>query len=42
MASGGSRAFGTNTSGTVYQKVGTAILTITDTTMTDAAGLPIQ
>jgi prepilin-type N-terminal cleavage/methylation domain-containing protein len=42
MASGGSRSFGTNTSGTVYQKVGTAVLTIDDTTMTDAAGLPIQ
>jgi type IV pilus assembly protein PilA len=41
MASGGSRAFGTNTSGTVYQAVQQAALAMTDTTP-DTAANPIQ
>ena len=41
MAGGGSRAFGTNTSSTVYQAVQTTALTMTDTTP-DAASTPIQ
>ncbi len=41
LAGGGSRAFGTNTSSTVYGATQTAALTMTDTTA-DAASLPIQ
>ena len=40
-AGGGSRTFGTNTSNTVYGKVGSTALTMTDTTP-DATALPIQ
>jgi type IV pilus assembly protein PilA len=41
LAGGGSRAFGTNMSSTVYAATQTAALTMTDTTA-DAASLPIQ
>ena len=41
IAGGGSRAFGTNTSNTVYAKVSTTALTMTDTTA-DATAAPIQ
>ena len=41
IAGGGSRAFGTNTSNTVYGKVSTTALTMTDTTA-DATAAPIQ
>jgi prepilin-type N-terminal cleavage/methylation domain-containing protein len=41
LAGGGSRAFGTNTSNTVYGAVQTTALTMTDTTP-DAAANPIQ
>lgn len=38
----GARSFATNGSGTVYQKVGMAIITVTDLSVTDAAATPIQ
>lgn len=38
----GARSFATNTSGLVYQKTGTAGITLTDLTVTDAAATPIQ
>jgi len=41
IAGGGSRAFGTNTSNTVYAATQTTALTMTDTTP-DAAAKPIQ
>jgi len=41
LAGGGSRAFGTNTSSTVYAATQTTALTMTDTTP-DAAAKPIQ
>lgn len=41
-AGAGNRAFATNTMATIYQKIGTAAVTVTDTTVTDAAATPIQ
>jgi hypothetical protein len=40
-AGGGTRAFGTNTSGTIYQAVQVAALAMTDTTA-PAGATPIQ
>ncbi|MBI1874477.1 MAG: prepilin-type N-terminal cleavage/methylation domain-containing protein [Acidobacteria bacterium] len=38
----GARSFATNTTGTIYQKVGMTIITVTDQAVTDAAATVIQ